>query len=154
MEEEDYEAFRRLFEDAYAKYLEFLRLKNLQQYLKEQHIGREVTRARFDLYVKTGSSFVAEENGKVIGYVASRTVSFMHGVDKLLWIEYVVVRSEYRRRGIGTALMLKLIQYANSSGADRIYSTINPDNEASTKLHLKAGFNVKSWKVASYRTTS
>lgn len=126
VEEKDYEVFRRLFEDAYAEYLEFLRHKNPQQYLKEKQERREVTRARFDFYLKTGSSFVAEENGKVVGYVASQTVPFMHGVDKLLWIEYVVVCSEYRRRGVGTALVLKLIQYANCSGVDRVYSTMNP----------------------------
>lgn len=50
-------------------------------------------RTCFDFYLKTGSSFVAEENSEIIGYVASQTVSFMHGDDKQLWIEYIVVQS-------------------------------------------------------------
>lgn len=75
MKERDYEAFRRLFEDAYAEYLEFLKLKNPQQYQKERQERREVTHKRFNRYLKTGSSFVAEENSEVIGYVASQTVS-------------------------------------------------------------------------------
>lgn len=108
----DYKAFRTLFEDAYAEYLEFLRLSNPQEYQKEKQEKREVTRARFNFYLKTGSSFVAEEKGEVIGYVASQTVPFMHGVNRLLWIEYIVVRPAHRRKGVGTTLLHSLIDYA------------------------------------------
>jgi len=153
IEENDYEAFRRLFEEAYSEYLEFLKRENPQQYLREQQETKEVTRARFDFYLTTGSSFVAEEGGKVVGYVASQRIDFMHGVDSLLWIEYIVVQPEFRRQGVGVALLHRLIHHARLSGVDRIYTTINPDNEASIKLHLKVGFDVKDWRVASYRIT-
>jgi len=96
---------------------------------------------------------VAEEKGEVIGYVASQTASYMHGVDKLLWIEYIVVKTEHRQKGIGTALLQKLIDYATHNNINRIYTTINPDNEASIKLHQKMSFNVKSWKVVSFKST-
>ena len=148
IEEKDCEAFRRLFEEAYVEYLEFLKHKNPQQYLQEIREKKEVTRPRFDFYLETGSSFVAEENGKVVGYLASQTVHFMHGVDRLLWIEYIVVQPEFRRQGIGLALLRELIDYAKRSGVDGIHATINPDNEASIKLHLKAGFDVENWKYA------
>jgi len=152
MDKRDYEVFRTLFEDAYSEYLEFLRLSNPQEYESEQRERREVSQARFNFYLKMGSSFVAEENGEVIGYVASQTIPFMHGFDKLLWIEYIVVKSKHKRKGVGTTLLRNLIDYAKRNRIDRIYTTINPDNEASVKLHLKAGFNVKNWKVASRRT--
>ena len=151
MDERDYEPFRGLFEEAYAEYLEFLKVKNPQRYQKERKIRREVSPARFNHYLETGSSFVAEEDGKFIGYVASQAVSFMHGVDKLLWIEYIVVQSGHRRKGVGTALLNRLIDYAKSVNIDRIYTTINPDNEASIKLHRNVGFNVEDRKVASLR---
>ena len=150
LEEMDYEAYKALFEEAYSEYLESLKHKNPTQYLKEQQERREVTRARFDFYLKTGSSFVAEENGEVVGYVASQTVPFMRGFDKLLWIEYIVVQRKFRRRGIGLALLRWLIEQAKRIHIDVISTTINPDNEASIKLHLKAGFDVKNWKFASY----
>jgi len=151
IEERDYEAFRRLFDEAYSEYLEFLKLKNQTQYLKERQERKEVTLARFNFYLKTGSSFVAEDDGKVVGYVTSQTVDFMHDVDRLLWIEYIVVQQKFRRRGTGLALLRKLVEHAKFSGIDRIYTTINPDNQASAKLHVKAGFDVKDWKIASYR---
>jgi len=151
IEVKDFEVFRRLFEEAYVEYLELLKHKNLQQYQKEKQEKREVTRARFNFYLKTGSSFVAEENGKVVGYIASQTTCFMHGADKLLWIEYIVVRPDFRRSGIGFALLRKLIDYATNSGVELIYTTINPVNEASIKLHLKAGFDIRDRKAAYYR---
>ena len=87
----------------------------------------------------------------MIGYVASQTASYMHGVDKLFWIEYIIVKSEFRRRGTGTALLQRLLDHARHNDADRVYSTINPDNKASIRLHKKVGFNVKNWKIASLR---
>jgi phosphinothricin acetyltransferase len=152
LEEKDYEVYKKLFLEAYNEYLDSLKLKDPSQYKIEKREKRTVSRERFNFYLHTGSSFAAEEKGKVIGYVASQSISFMHGVDKLLYIEYVVVKPEFRRRGTGTALMQRLLDYARRNGADRVYSTINPDNEASIRLHEKVGFNVRSWKVASYRT--
>jgi len=151
--EKDHEPYKRLFQEAYRDYLEFLRQSNPKQFEQEKQEKRKVTSTRFNFYLKTGSSFVAEEKGKVSGYVASQTISYMHGVDKLLWIEYIVVKPEHKRRGIATALLRKLVHYAKKNNINRIYTTINPDNTASIRLHQKLGFNVKSWKVASLKVT-
>lgn len=153
MNKKDYQPFKRFFEEAYAEYLESLRRNKPQQYRKEKREKRKVTRARFNFYLKTGSSFMAEDKGEALGYVVSQTISNMHGVDKLIWIEYVVVKSERRRQGVGTELLQKLIDYAKRNSIDRIYTTINPDNIASIRLHQKVGFSVKNWKVASLRIT-
>jgi len=148
IEEKDYEVFKRLFDQAFFEYLEFLRQGNPQQHLKELEERREVTRSGFNFYLRTGSTFVAEENGEVVGYVASQRVPSMHGVD--LWIEYIVIQKEFRRRGIGLTLLQKLKDYATFSSIDRIYAFINPDNEPSMRLHSKAGFNIEDWKIAAY----
>jgi RimJ/RimL family protein N-acetyltransferase len=148
MEEKDYEPYKRLFDEAYSEYLEFLKSKNPLRYLKERQERREVTRARFDFYLKTGSSFVAEKEGKVVGYVASQVVPFMHGADKLLWIEYIVVQQGFRKQGIGLALLQTLTDHAKHHKINRIYTTINPDNQASINLHSKAGFKIEDRKIA------
>jgi L-amino acid N-acyltransferase YncA len=126
--------------------LEFLKQGNPQQYTKEREKRRKITRSSFNFYLTTGSTFVAEENGEAIGYVASQRVPSMHGVG--LWIEYIVIQKEFRRRGIGAALLQKLKDYANSSSIDRIYAFINTDNEPSMRLHSEAGFNIEDWKIA------
>jgi L-amino acid N-acyltransferase YncA len=153
MQEKDYEPYKALFDEAYAEYLEFLKNTNPQQYLKERREKREVTHARFEFYLKTGSSFVAEEEGKVVGYVASQTVPFMHGADKLLWIEYIVVKQNHRKQGTALALLQKLLDYAKHHKISRIYTTINPDNQPSINLHQKAGFNIEDRKIATLTPT-
>lgn len=152
IEERDYESFKRLFDEAYSEYLESLKQQNSQQYLRVLKEKMEMTRPRFNFYLQSRSSFAAEENGKVVGYVASQTIPFMHGVDRLLWIEYIVVQQDSRRRGIGLDLLRRLIDYASRSDIERVYTTINPDNNPSIKLHSKAGFDVKDWKIVSYKT--
>ena len=150
IEEKDDQVFKRLFDQSFSEYLEFLKQENPQQYLKELKERREVTRSGFNFYLKAGCSFVAEENGEVVGYVASQRVPSMYNVD--LWIGYIVVQKEFRRRGIGLALLQKLKDYATSSSINGIYAFINPDNEPSMRLHSKAGFNIEDWKIAVYET--
>jgi L-amino acid N-acyltransferase YncA len=152
IKEEDYEVFKSLFNQAFSEYLEFLKHENPQQYEKELGKRREITRSGFEFYLGTGSSFVAEENGKAVGYVASQKVPSMHGVD--LWIEYIVVQREFRRRRVGLALLQRLIDYAASSSIDRIYAFINPDNEPSMRLHSKADFSIEDWKIAVHKVNS
>jgi L-amino acid N-acyltransferase YncA len=152
IKEKDYEVCRSLFNQAVSEYLEFLKHENPQQYKKELCERREITRSGFEFYLETGSSFLAEENGKSIGYVASQKVPSMHGVD--LWIEHIVIQREFRRRRVGLALLQRLIDYASSSSIDRIYAFINPDNEPSMRLHTKAGFTIDDWKIAVCKANS
>jgi len=152
MTKRDYKPYKQLFDEAYNEYLENLRLNNPQQYQKEVQNKRKVTSARFNFYLNAGSSFVAEEDGEVVGYVATQTISFMRGLHRVLWIEYIVTKKDHRRQGIATALLKKLKNHAKHHRIDSIYATINPNNTASIKLHRKLGFNVKNWKPASLQT--
>lgn len=150
LQSKDFEAFKRLFDGAYSEYLEFLRSTSHEQFLEEVEQKEEVTREGFDFYVQAGTSFVAEEDGKVIGYVASQIMPSLCGVNKTMWVEYIVVQQEFRRQKIGLALLAKLFNCAKQKRIDRIIATINPDNPASIKLAEKAGFDVKDWKIATY----
>lgn len=152
MKEKDYQVLKSLFDQNLSEYLEPLKQQNPKQYWKEVIERREITRSGFEFYLGTGSSFVAEENGKVVGYIASQKVPSMHGVD--LWIEYIGVQKEFRRRRIGLALLQRLKDYATSSSIDRVYAFINPDNEPSMRLHSKASFSIEDWKIAVHNVNS
>jgi L-amino acid N-acyltransferase YncA len=93
---------------------------------------------------------VAEKEGEVIGYVASQTVPSLHGINKELWVAFIVVQKKFRRQKIGLALLAKLQSCAREGGIERLYSTINPNNPESIGLHQKAGFEVRDWKMAIY----
>jgi L-amino acid N-acyltransferase YncA len=148
LQKKDFDAFKRLFDEAYSEYLEFLRNRSHDQFLEALKEREEINREGFDFYVQTGSSFVAEEKGKVIGYVASQIMPSLHNINKTLWVEYIVVQQKYRRQKTGLALLAKLSNYARQAGVDRLCTTINPDNQASIHLAMRAGFEVKDWKIA------
>ncbi len=148
MREKDYKPIKRLFDEAYDEYLEFLRLNNSERYSREMRERQKVTHASFDFFIKAGSSFVAEEKGEVIGYEISQTISDLHGINNVLMAEYIVVNAKYRRQGVATALLQKLINVAKRHNIKQVYTTINPDNDASIKLAQKVGFNVEDWKIA------
>ena len=93
---------------------------------------------------------MAEEGGKLIGYVASQTMPSLHGINKDMCIEYIVVQRRFRRQKIGLALLAKLLSNARQAGTRRVYATINSDNPASIQLAQKAGFDVRDWKIATY----
>jgi len=74
----------------------------------------------------------------------------LFGVNKTLEIAFIVVQKEFRRQNIGLALLAKLQDYSREAGIERLDSTINPNNPESIRLHQKAGFDVKDWKLATY----
>jgi phosphinothricin acetyltransferase len=151
MVKEDYKLYKRLFDEAYYEYLERLRLNNPRQYRREIQNKRKVTLPRFNFYLQTGSSFVAEKDGTVVGYIATQAIPYMRGHDKVLWIEYIVTRKDHRRQGIAAALLKKLKDHAKQHRINAICATINPDNTPSIKLHEKAGFKIRNQKSASFK---
>src|SRR5213592_1984790 len=86
-------------------------LDEYRQYLKRTRERDEVPSgiqpAYFDYYVRTKSSFAALVDGEVVGYILSQPVSFTDGEKKILWLDYVAVLPEFRRRGIGSSLLSK-----------------------------------------------
>jgi L-amino acid N-acyltransferase YncA len=148
MRDRDYESVKRLFNEQFDEYLEFLRVNDPRRCVRERGERQEVVRPSFDFFLKIGSSFVAEEKRNVIGYVISQTISDVHGMNDVLLVEEIAVKAEHRRRGVATALFQKLIDFAKRQNIKRIYGTINPDNDVSIKLAQKVGLNVEDWKVA------
>ncbi len=118
--------------------------------IREAHGWNIVSVDFFNSYLISGSSFVAEAQGKVVGFVFSQTIKFMHREKRMLWVEYIGVHEEYQGRGIGQALLTKVVDYVKQHSIPRIESTINPDNLPSIKLHEKTGFKVRNWKRAIY----
>ena len=55
-------------------------------------------------------------------------------------IPSVAVHSDYRRRGIGHALMTELFAHARTLGLSRIFLEVRASNEAAIELYKKHGF--------------
>jgi len=73
--------------------------------------------------IQTKYSYVAENNGEVIGYVAGFTNY------KWFMLTDMWVSSKYRRRGLGSKLLLMLEEKAKLAGAQHVYTwTYGKDN--------------------------
>ncbi len=84
---------------------------------------------------------VAEEEGEVVGWAAASPYSAREcyrGVAE----SSVYVAERARGRGIGRALMERLVRDSEGAGYWTLLAGIFPENEASVELHRRLGFRV------------
>jgi putative acetyltransferase len=63
----------------------------------------------------------------------------------------MLVKDEWRRKGLGTALLAAAISWATAAGAHRIALEVWPDNTAALRLYRRAGFVEEGRKRRHYR---
>jgi L-amino acid N-acyltransferase YncA len=88
-----------------------------------------------------GHRLVALEDGRVVGWAALSPVSdrcCYEGVTE----NSVYVDSKCHGRGIGKALLERLVADAEQAGIWTIQAGLFPENAASVALHLRCGFRV------------
>jgi ribosomal protein S18 acetylase RimI-like enzyme len=145
---------RRLTSNDYqaVKEIEKLIVKEYLHYLEEtgekDTIEPWITPQYFDHYLKTENSFVAEADGKVVGFILAQPTSYLHGAKRETFLEYIAVRPENRKTGIGSMLIAKTVEHAHSHGVKLLHTTLNPNNSESNRLLVKHGFEIKDWKEA------
>jgi ribosomal-protein-alanine acetyltransferase len=88
----------------------------------------------YEKLVKTGVVLVAEQAGKVRGFVCAKTVTGE-------WeIENVVVASDFLRQGIADQLMRALIERAENGAASRTLLEVRESNQPARGLYEKHAF--------------
>jgi phosphinothricin acetyltransferase len=96
---------------------------------------------RWDAVHLPAHRFVAEDGGRVVGWVAASPVS-----DRCVYggvVEHsVYVAAAERGRGIGGILLARLVASTEAAGVWTIQTGIFPENEASLRVHERAGFRV------------
>ena len=88
--------------------------------------------------------FIAEIEHKIVGYliVQGDTPS------RIAHRAYIVIgiHSDFRGRGIGTALFTKLDDWAKDKGIHRLELTVMVDNTVGVALYKKMGFEIEGTK--------
>ena len=86
-----------------------------------------------------GHRFVAEEDGDLLGWIAVVPYS-RRAVYRGVGEESVYVAERARGRGVGRALLERLVESARAGGLWTLQAGIFPDNGASLALHRALGF--------------
>ncbi|MEM3565729.1 MAG: GNAT family N-acetyltransferase [Candidatus Bathyarchaeia archaeon] len=91
--------------------------------------------------------WVAEMNGDIVGFIDLWIIhDFCHG-GKLSYIQNLYVVPKYRRLGVGSKLLQKIIERAEKKGVLEIHVVTEFDNEAAIRLYKKHGFEKGSLQL-------
>ena len=113
----------------------------------KDNLGASNTRS-YMAYVEGGLSFVAEEDGEIMGFIFAQMLHHVYNTENMVWIENFGVHEYFRRIGIGYRLLRATIEEGKVKGATVAHSAIQPDNVRSIMLHKKAGFFMDRREVA------
>ena len=95
--------------------------------------------------------FVAQDPSQEDRIVGTLTlVLFRIPTGLRTWIEDVVVDAEYRRMGVGTALIQAALEHARRAGARTTDLTSRPSREAANRLYRQIGFVQRETNVYRY----
>ncbi|MFP4170011.1 MAG: N-acetyltransferase family protein [Methanomassiliicoccales archaeon] len=146
---EDRETIRELELLCFKEYLEkseASRWEEISQDLIDQlGVSSENT---FDHYLEQGMSYVALEEGRMVGFLFAKIIHHVYDVPTAVWLENMGVHPEHRRRGVGYRLLEHLIKEGSGREADVLLSSIMTDNLESIMLHRKLGFLMDDRKMA------
>jgi len=88
-------------------------------------------------YLKHGYPiFAITDNGKYIAYAVCRIE------DRVVWLESIFVRSEYRHKGIGKMLLDKAQSIAEEYDNDTLYQYVHPNNHEMIRFLKTNGYDV------------
>jgi len=143
----DYSSVREIYKTVSNEYLQYQRQRSGEVY---DPVRPGLDTSQLDFYVATQSSFAAIENEKLLGVLLAQPLKWVNDWDRVLWLEFIAVNADHRRKGIGLALISAAKDFARKHDIKGLFATLNVDNEESKSLLLKAKFDVKDWRIASY----
>ena len=111
---------------------------------REYSFGEQELRAIID--DSASQLFLLQAEGQVIGMLTLGRYTSPTGVK--VWVEDVVVKSEYRGEGLGRRLVNHAIEYCKANFAPcTLMLTSNPARVAANELYRTSGFEPKQTNV-------
>ncbi|MBR5156369.1 MAG: GNAT family N-acetyltransferase [Clostridia bacterium] len=86
--------------------------------------------------------FILEYDGESAGYFA------MCVKDKAIFLSKLYIDKAYRRKGLATAAISFMSRIAKRDSLDKIWLTVNKNNNGSIKAYEKLGFKTEKTQVA------
>ena len=90
---------------------------------------------------KEDASFVAEFDGRVVGYMISIVISSAFGIKKSTWISNMGVTPKFMGQGIGESLAKKIFEFSREKGIKDIYTSVRWDSPDLLSFFKTLGFD-------------
>jgi len=87
------------------------------------------------------ASFVAELNGRVVGYMISIVISGGFGIKKSTWIANMGVNPKFMGQGIGENLAKKIFDFSREKGIKDVYTSVRWDSPDLLSFFKTLGFD-------------
>lgn len=97
-----------------------------------------------------GRAYIAEEDGRPIGYIALAIKTFDYRKSKYIEVENIGVEPNSQSKGVGTLLMQKADEWAKEIGARGLYVSAYHNNRQAIEFYRKCGF--KDWALELEKT--
>ncbi len=85
-------------------------------------------------------SFIAEIDGKMVGFSINRTMYLMVPLTEVCIIHAILVHPDYRGHGIGKKLIQALLNHCQTEGIGTVRALIPRDNKELQSLFKRQGF--------------
>ncbi|MBR9987057.1 MAG: GNAT family N-acetyltransferase [Desulfosarcina sp.] len=85
--------------------------------------------------------FVAELDGRVIGFMISYILTFGFGIEKSAWIATLGVDPEYMGQGLGDRLAREIFKLYKRMGISRVYTSVPWDSSDLLSFFKTLGFD-------------
>lgn len=85
-------------------------------------------------------SFVAEIDGKIVGFSINRSMYLMVPLAEVCIIHAILVHPDYRGHGIGRKLIEALLKYCQTEGIGTVRALIPRDNKELQAIFRRQGF--------------
>jgi len=93
------------------------------------------------------TAFLGEWEGAAAGLLVLRIVPSLSGTDPWAEITEMYVSPQFRRRGIGRALVEAALDYGRQRGCREFHLLVDPSNVAAQAFYTMLGFQVDSWEM-------
>jgi len=91
--------------------------------------------------------WIAEANGEIVGFIDLWIIhDFCHG-GRLTYIQNLYAAPKYRRLGVGSRLLQKIVERSEEMGALEIHVVTEFDNEPAIRLYKKHGLTKESLQL-------
>jgi ribosomal protein S18 acetylase RimI-like enzyme len=86
------------------------------------------------------ASFVAEIDGKIVGFSINRSTYLMVPLTEVCIIHAILTHPDYQKRGIGRKLIRALLNHCQTEGVGTVRALIPKDNKELQAIFERQGF--------------